>query len=143
MDEKQNRNGPSFAAIAGFGAVLVLAATIGYQVLQAPPTLTALPPPPPSAKADDRPRVAAPVVEPPPPVRVANPFDKGEVFEFPPGTTPEEAHAAVADTLLERARERQAEYDARHPKRRRSSRAARISVPERAAALETAPRAGG
>jgi hypothetical protein len=119
MVEKQSRNRPSFAAIAGFGAVLVLAATIGYEVLQAPPVLTALPPPPPSAKADDTPRVTAPaVVE--PPVRVSNPFDRSEVFEFPPGTTPEAAQAAVADTLLARARERQAEYDARHPKRRRS-----------------------
>jgi hypothetical protein len=119
MVEKQNGSRPSVAAIAGFGAVLVLAATIGYQVLQSPPVLTALPPPPPSAKVDDRPRVTTPVVA-EPPVRVPNPFDKKEVFEFPPGTTSEEAHAAIADTLLERARERQAEYDARHPRRRRS-----------------------
>lgn len=119
MVEKQNRHRPSVAAIAGFGAVLVVAATIGYQVIQAPPTLTALPPPPPSAKPDDKPRVtAAAVVE--PPVRVSNPFDRSEVFEFPAGTTPEAAKSAVADALLERARERQAEYDARHPKRRRS-----------------------
>lgn len=141
MDEKQNRNGPSLAAIAGFGAVLAVAATIGYQVLQAPPTLTALPPPPPSAKADDTPRVAAPVAEPPPPVRVTNPFDKSEVFEFPVGTTLEDAHAAVADTLLERARERQAEYDARHPKKQR--RVGLINAPARAGAPETAQRAGG
>lgn len=139
MVGKQNGSRPSLAAIAGFGAVLVLAATIGYEVLQAPPALTALPPPPPSAKVDDKPRVTAPVVV-EPPVHVANPFDKNEVFEFPPGTTPEEAHAAVADTLLERARERQAEYDARHPKRRRSG---LISATERAAAPGRAPRAGG
>jgi len=54
------------------------------------------------------------------PVRVRNPFDRSEVFEFPAGTTPDAAKAAMADTLLERARERQAEYDAKHPKRRRS-----------------------
>jgi hypothetical protein len=40
------------------------------------------------------------------PTRFANPFDASEVFEFPPGTTEDEARAAVADILLKRARER-------------------------------------
>jgi hypothetical protein len=40
------------------------------------------------------------------PVRIKNPFDRSEVFEFPPGTTPEEARQSVADLLLQRARDR-------------------------------------
>lgn len=41
------------------------------------------------------------------PVLIENPFDKEEVFEFPAGTTETAAREAVADILLERARERQ------------------------------------
>lgn len=43
------------------------------------------------------------------PVRFANPFDANEVFEFPPGTSESEARDAVADMLLKRAMERQAQ----------------------------------
>jgi len=42
----------------------------------------------------------------PPPVRFANPFDAGEVFEFPAGTSYVEARDQVAQVLLARARER-------------------------------------
>jgi len=42
------------------------------------------------------------------PVTFANPFDASEIFEFPAGTTQTEAHDAVADLLLQRARERRA-----------------------------------
>jgi len=42
------------------------------------------------------------------PVRIRNAFDKSEVFEFPPGTTQQEARDAVAQILLQRAVERQA-----------------------------------
>jgi hypothetical protein len=49
---------------------------------------------------------AEPVIE-NPPVAFANPFDRSEVFEFPPGTTRVEARDAVAQILLARARERQ------------------------------------
>ena len=38
-----------------------------------------------------------------PPVRFANPFDRSEVFEFPPGTTRAEARRKVAQLLLDRA----------------------------------------
>ena len=41
------------------------------------------------------------------PVHFTNPFDTTEVFEFPPGTTETEAHDAVAQFLLRRARDRQ------------------------------------
>jgi hypothetical protein len=40
-------------------------------------------------------------------VRFANPFDSDEVFEFPPGTTTDEAREAVAAVLMERAISRQ------------------------------------
>ncbi len=43
------------------------------------------------------------------PVRIKNPFDATEVFEFPHGTTESEAREAVAERLLSRARDRRAE----------------------------------
>jgi len=42
----------------------------------------------------------------PEPVRVKNPFDHSEVFEFPPGTPLKEARQSVAQTLMQRAHER-------------------------------------
>jgi hypothetical protein len=41
------------------------------------------------------------------PVRFANPFDRNEVFEFPPGTSRAAARDAVEELLYERAQERQ------------------------------------
>lgn len=41
------------------------------------------------------------------PVRFANPFDPGEIFEFPSGTSETEAQQAVAEVLLQRAHERE------------------------------------
>jgi hypothetical protein len=40
------------------------------------------------------------------PTRFANPFDASEIFEFPPGTTEDDARESVAQILFERARER-------------------------------------
>jgi hypothetical protein len=48
------------------------------------------------------------------PLRVANPFDSSEVFEFPAGTTEADARDAVAGFLLERATRRGAARDHRH-----------------------------
>jgi hypothetical protein len=42
------------------------------------------------------------------PVRFANPFDENEVFEFPAGTSEQDARDAVAGFLLQRAMARQA-----------------------------------
>ena len=69
------------------------------------------------------PQAAAPppvvAAEPPmPPVQVKNPFDANEVFEFPSGTSETEAKQAVADMLLQRARDRQ---DAWSKERRRTA----------------------
>ena len=41
------------------------------------------------------------------PVRLTNPFDAKEVFEFSPGTTQEAAREAVAEILMKRAMARQ------------------------------------
>jgi hypothetical protein len=41
------------------------------------------------------------------PVRFSNPFDASEVFEFPSGTSDEQARQSVAEILLQRARDRQ------------------------------------
>ena len=40
------------------------------------------------------------------PTRFANPFDASEIFEFPAGTTEDDARESVAEILYERARER-------------------------------------
>ena len=40
------------------------------------------------------------------PVKFSNPFDRSEIFEFPPGTTRQEARDAVAQILIDRASER-------------------------------------
>ncbi len=53
-----------------------------------------------------KPNPPMPVPAAAPPVRFANPFDPAEVFEFPPDTTVTQAHDAVAELLLQRARER-------------------------------------
>lgn len=42
-----------------------------------------------------------------PVVRIRNPFDAAEVFEFSPGTSEAEARESVAKILLQRARDRQ------------------------------------
>jgi len=57
-----------------------------------------------------RPTPPPPPAEPPAPtgdpVLFKNPFDRTEVFEFPPGTTQAEARDAVAKALMERAQGR-------------------------------------
>ena len=62
------------------------------------------------------------------PVRIKNPFDATEVFEFPHGTMESKAHEAVAERLLSRARDRRAEG--------RALRGAGNSHPDREAAVE-------
>jgi hypothetical protein len=67
-------------------------------------TMTLPPPPPPPAAQPVVPEMAVAQLE---PVRFKNPFDATEVFEFPAGTSRDEARDAVAELLLERAHERQ------------------------------------
>ena len=44
-------------------------------------------------------------------VEVVNPFDKTEVFEFPAGTSADEGREKVAQILMQRARERQNQWE--------------------------------
>jgi hypothetical protein len=48
-------------------------------------------------------------------VLVRNPFDRTEVFEFPPGTSKAESREKVAALLLQRARERRSQWSAAKP----------------------------
>lgn len=52
---------------------------------------------------------------PPQPVRVVNPFDKTEVFDFPPGTSAEDSREKVAQILLQRARDRRSHWARNKP----------------------------
>ena len=80
----------------------------------------ALPAPTPVETAP--PTVASSPPTPAEPVRVKNPFDHSEVFEFPPGTSPAEARQAVADLLMERARDRHVQFvERKHGALRRAS----------------------
>ena len=47
-------------------------------------------------------------------LRVANPFDASEIFEFPAGTSEADAHEAIAGFLIERAARRGATGAPRH-----------------------------
>jgi hypothetical protein len=53
--------------------------------------------------------------QPPVPVKVVNPFDKTEVFEFPAGTSGDESREKVAQILLQRARARQSHWERLKP----------------------------
>jgi hypothetical protein len=91
------------------GAVIAYAAFAWWSAVQ----FAEQPQPPPTAVA--RPTV---VIPPPaliasssqPAVKLINPFDATEVFEFPAGTSPAERRAKVAQILLQRARERQEQW---------------------------------
>jgi hypothetical protein len=61
------------------------------------------------------------------PTRFTNPFDTSEVFEFPPGTTQDAARESVAETLIERARERRSQI--RSVKRVQGHQSERLPMP--------------
>lgn len=88
-----------FAGIAA-GLLLVIGAAYGYIVRESLSEVSPRTRPLPVPET----RIAA--LPEPEPVRVRNPFDASETFEFPAGTSPEAAHDAVADLLLQRAAER-------------------------------------
>jgi hypothetical protein len=46
------------------------------------------------------------------PMRMANPFDSSEVFEFPAGTSKAEARESIANVLMQRARDRRPQWGA-------------------------------
>jgi hypothetical protein len=112
---------PGFASRAGKGLrrlwpVALAAALVGVAAAIAwrpNPPRRVMPPLAPTAAISSTPaavsRLAA-RVEPPapqrPPVRVRNPFDAREVFEFPAGTTKAEARQKMTQLLLQRAVDR-------------------------------------
>lgn len=103
-------------------AVLGITAAIGWWA--AAQRAAALNPPAPAvtspAPAPILPPPAAPAEPPAPPVQVRNPFDATEVFEFPAGTSETEARKAVAEQLLQRARDRRSQGSgSKHASRRR------------------------
>ena len=92
----------------------------------APATTTPTPtvePPQPAAAPD------------PQPLRYKNPFDKSEVFEFPAGTTREEARQSVAELLMQRAHDRHVRPGLQHSRingalpRRSAKQADLVQVP--------------
>jgi hypothetical protein len=87
----------TFAAL-----VCGITAAVGWHALVAEPSARAIAT---TAVIQSAPAVR---VEPPPPavVQVQNPFDATEIFEFPAETSEAEARTAIAELLLQRARER-------------------------------------
>lgn len=90
------------AAVVGVSAMIAWWSATPRPVEPDPPVVVAATPDPPAAA----PAPPPPVPEQGPPVRVKNPFDSSEVFEFPAGTTKAEARDAVAELLMQRALER-------------------------------------
>ncbi|HEY0768676.1 MAG TPA: hypothetical protein VGD47_12020 [Steroidobacteraceae bacterium] len=101
------------AAIAWWWAAAQRAAEWNPPAVTSPLPAAVVPPP------------AAPAEPQGPPVRVRNPFDAREVFEFPAGTSETEAREAVAELLLQRARDRRSQgAGSNHAGGRRSARGA-------------------
>ena len=88
------------AAIAAVLVVLGGVAHLGAKQKPAPVVVAQAPRPTPPQPPAEAP---APAGE---PVLFKNPFDRTEVFEFPPGTSQAEARDAVAKALMERAQGR-------------------------------------
>jgi hypothetical protein len=92
------------AIVLGIALVTVSIGTLGYLArasvpAPAPITRTSFTIPTPAIAPEPAPAES-------PSIRFANPFDKAELFEFPAGTSKEAARDAVAEILLERAKER-------------------------------------
>lgn len=104
----------SLMSLAGTGAalLLVIGAAYGY-ILTEPFSVRSVPVEPQPTIEAFEPTVEA-IVD---PVRVRNPFDEGEVFEFPAGTDVQVAQDAVADILLQRASERRASGELKRTRR--------------------------
>jgi hypothetical protein len=90
--------------------VLGVTAAIGWRLLVGQPTAPAV-----ALAVPVAPAPAATAEPQGPVVHVINPFDATEVFEFQAGTSESEARDAVAELLLQRARERRRQgLDLRH-----------------------------
>ncbi len=101
------RFGRSSLVLASLVLGVAIGAALGLAVHLWPHVRTATIKVPISTPARATPLPAAPPVESvEPPVEFRNPFDRSEVFEFPPGTSADEARESVATVLLQRARAR-------------------------------------
>jgi hypothetical protein len=109
------------AAILGVTGALGVLVALGILAQPAPARkqMAAIPNPAPVVPP---PPVSEPPAPPGEPVRFKNPFDRSEVFEFPPGTSQAEARQAVAEMLMERARDRHVQLtDRKHTGVRRAA----------------------
>jgi hypothetical protein len=105
----QKRSWRTAAAAAPIAAT-VLIAVLSHGVsknLDAPSPAQTRPAPPATPFRWEPPAVAKEPTVPDPPLLFKNPFDSGELFVFPAGTTADDARDTVAAMLLERARDRQ------------------------------------
>jgi hypothetical protein len=100
---RKDRTPVAMGAVFAVAAVAAVAAMYRYSN----PGPTAAPPPAPPVVAQAEMEIPAEVPAQPAAVRVKNPFDESEVFEFPPGTPKHVARDKVADILMARAMERQ------------------------------------
>lgn len=78
------------------------------ELIAIPPSAVARPPAAPQQLVAEKP----PQLSVSSPMRMANPFDTAEVFEFPPGTSKAEAREWIADLLMQRARDRRPQWGA-------------------------------
>jgi hypothetical protein len=109
-------------ALAGVG---ITAATVWHAANRNPPA------PALTSTAPAAPPLAAPAQPPAPLMQVRNPFDATEVFEFPAETTKTEAREAMAELLLQRARDRSSlGIGIKHAGSRRPSRGAADEQPD-------------
>lgn len=86
------------------GAALALLGVVAYLNASALPSRSAQAP-----NASVSAEMPAPEAAQDLPVRIANPFDPEEVFEFPAGTSEAAARDAAAEILMERARSRRSQ----------------------------------
>jgi len=103
----------ALAGVAGALIIVVAIASLSTARLTAEPKPSPPPATPrlvaavtPAAAPATPPEPSQPAIAAAEPLRYKNPFDKSEIFEFPAGTTLEEARASVADLLRQRAQER-------------------------------------
>jgi hypothetical protein len=104
---KGRRLGARHAAILSVAAASVVLSSVAYLATTGarPPRLATN-----TVSAPATPDIAPPLSADNVPVQFPNPFDAAEVFEFPPGTSEFEARDAVAEMLLQRARDRQSSW---------------------------------
>ncbi len=94
-------------AFATLASGIAVGVALGLAVHSVPHVRTATINVPVSTPAPATPLPAAcPAESREPSVRLSNPFDRSEVFEFPPGTSADEARQSAAALLLQRARDR-------------------------------------